>query len=134
LRPNYPTRQLPTATQTSNQTNSTALVVNVVHKIPNPQNNNWMRKKTKRTTPNFSSLQTGYHTSSALIQIKEKGKTLPSEAKWSLQLLRQFLPLRFHQQTVLQLVLSNMTSVDGLKLFLSFASVRWRRLLPQFSS
>jgi hypothetical protein len=36
--------------------------VNVFHKIPNPQNNNRMRKKTKRTTPNFSSLQTGYHT------------------------------------------------------------------------
>jgi hypothetical protein len=35
--------------------------VNVFHKIPNPQNNNRMRKKTKRTTPNFSSLQTGYH-------------------------------------------------------------------------
>jgi hypothetical protein len=51
LRPNYPTRQLPTATQASNQINSTALVVNVFHKFPNPQNNNWMRKKTKRTTP-----------------------------------------------------------------------------------
>jgi hypothetical protein len=25
--------------------------VNVFHKIPNPQNNNRMRKKTKRTTP-----------------------------------------------------------------------------------
>src|SRR5690348_14872423 len=51
LRPNKPTRQLPTATQASNQINSTALVVNVFHKIPNPQNNNRMRKKTKRTTP-----------------------------------------------------------------------------------
>jgi hypothetical protein len=41
----------------SNQINSTALVVNVFHKIPNPQNNNRMRKKTKRSTPNFSSLK-----------------------------------------------------------------------------
>jgi hypothetical protein len=46
----------------SNQKKSTALVANVIHKIPNPQNNNWMReKKQKKTTPNFSSLQTGYH-------------------------------------------------------------------------
>jgi hypothetical protein len=35
--------------------------VNVFHKIPNPQNNNRMREKTKITTPNFSSLQPGYH-------------------------------------------------------------------------
>jgi hypothetical protein len=51
LRPNYPTRQLPTATQASNQINSTALVVNDFHKIPNPQNNNWMRKKNKKNNP-----------------------------------------------------------------------------------
>jgi hypothetical protein len=32
----------------SNQKNSTALVANVIHKIPNPQNNNWMREKKKQ--------------------------------------------------------------------------------------
>jgi hypothetical protein len=46
-----PTRQLPTATPTSNQINSTALVANVVHKISNPQNNNWMREKNKKNNP-----------------------------------------------------------------------------------
>jgi hypothetical protein len=52
----------------SNQKKSTALVANVIHKIPNPQNNNWMReKKQKKTTPNFSSLQTGYHTYESLV-------------------------------------------------------------------
>jgi hypothetical protein len=27
---------------------STALVANVIHKIPNPQNNNWMREKNNK--------------------------------------------------------------------------------------
>ena len=30
---------------------STALVANVIHKIPNPQNNNWMREKNKKNNP-----------------------------------------------------------------------------------
>jgi hypothetical protein len=53
--------------------------VNVFHKIPNPQNNNRMRKKTKRTTPNFSSLQTGYHTLPLLKRIRPRILTLLSE-------------------------------------------------------
>jgi hypothetical protein len=81
--------------------NSTALVANVIHKIPNPQNNNWMReKKQKKTTPNFSSLQTGYHTRAPARLAAEplaaglpppRGKPLPL-----LPLLSPSLPLPGH--------------------------------------
>jgi hypothetical protein len=40
----------------SNQKNSTALVANVIHKIPNPQNNNWMRGKKQKEQPPTSLL------------------------------------------------------------------------------
>jgi hypothetical protein len=36
--------------------NSTALVANVIHKIPNPQNNNWMREKKQKEQPPTSLL------------------------------------------------------------------------------
>jgi hypothetical protein len=63
LRPNTPTRRLPTPMQAPNQRNSTALLVNVFPQIPNSQNATTEReKKTKRIPSNFSSLQTGCHT------------------------------------------------------------------------
>jgi hypothetical protein len=63
LRPNTPTRRLPTPMQAPNQRNSTALLVNVFSQIPNSQNATTEReKKTKRIPSNFSSLQIGYHT------------------------------------------------------------------------
>jgi hypothetical protein len=62
LRPNTPTRRLPTPIQAPNQRNSTALLVNVFPQIPNSQNATTEReKKTKRIPSNFSSLQTGCH-------------------------------------------------------------------------
>jgi hypothetical protein len=62
LRPNTPTRRLPTPMQAPNQRNSTALLVNVFPQIPNSQNATTEReKKTKRIPSNFSSLQTGCH-------------------------------------------------------------------------
>jgi hypothetical protein len=62
LRPNTPTRRLPTPMQVPNQRNSTVLLVNVFPQIPNSQNATTEReRKTKRILSNFSSLQTGCH-------------------------------------------------------------------------
>ena len=80
LRPNTPTRRLPTPMQAPNQRNSTALLVNVFPQIPNSQNATTEReKKTKRIPSNFSSLQTGYHTLPLLKRIRPRILTLLSE-------------------------------------------------------
>ena len=51
LRPNTPTRRLPTPMQAPNQRNSTALLVNVFPQIPNSQNATTEReKKNKKNT------------------------------------------------------------------------------------
>jgi hypothetical protein len=51
LRPNTPTRRLPTPMQAPNQRNSTAVLVNVFPQIPNSQNTTTEReKKTKKNT------------------------------------------------------------------------------------
>jgi hypothetical protein len=51
LRPNTPTRRLPTPMQAPNQRNSTALLMNVFPQIPNSQNATTEReKKNKKNT------------------------------------------------------------------------------------
>jgi hypothetical protein len=80
LRPNTPTRRLPTPMQAPNQRNSIVLLVNVFPQIPNSQNATTEReKKTKRIPSNFSSLQTGCHTLPPLKRIRPRIPMLLSE-------------------------------------------------------
>jgi hypothetical protein len=56
LRPNTPTRRLPTPMQAPNQRNSTALLVNVFPQIPNSQNATTEREKKQKEYPPTSLL------------------------------------------------------------------------------
>jgi hypothetical protein len=56
LRPNTPTRRLPTPMQAPNQRNSTALLVNVFPQIPNSHNATTKREKKQKEYPPTSLL------------------------------------------------------------------------------